>query len=371
MRCGRACSAARLLLSMCALAALALCTARVQAVGAAVSCSAVVALADMHGDLGAAMRALALAGVASAQAGAAGGQARASAEWVGGGACLVQTGDQVDRGADSLLVVEMLESLREQAAAAGGEVTSLLGNHELMSLAGDTRYVAREELDELGARGGSRAEAQRALEQRLAAPDGEGQRASGGVRAGKQAWSDAWAPGGEYFALATQRPVAVIRGEGACRTLFVHAGVLPAHVQRYGELAALNEAMGAAVARARSRQARQSELLGNEGPVWTRVYAEEEERVACAALEEVLRATGAARMVVGHTVQRPVARARCGGRLVLLDTGASAIYRGHPSAFRCDQGEEGGAWLLREGHKEALPRVEPMQQQGGQRRSEL
>ncbi len=62
--------------------------------------------------------------------------------WVGGGARLVQTGDVLDRGADSRKVVDFLRKLEREAAAAGGRVHALLGNHEFMRIVGDWRYVS-------------------------------------------------------------------------------------------------------------------------------------------------------------------------------------------------------------------------------------
>src|SRR5262245_49702493 len=62
--------------------------------------------------------------------------------WVGGRARLVQTGDVLDRGADSRKVVDLLIRLEREAAAAGGRVHALVGNHEFMRLVGDWRYVS-------------------------------------------------------------------------------------------------------------------------------------------------------------------------------------------------------------------------------------
>ncbi len=55
-------------------------------------------------------------------------------EWSGGAARLYVLGDLLDRGPDGIGVIDLLISLQTQAAEAGGEVTVLLGNHEVLAL---------------------------------------------------------------------------------------------------------------------------------------------------------------------------------------------------------------------------------------------
>jgi serine/threonine protein phosphatase 1 len=81
---------------------------------------------DIHGQLGAVDRLLERAGLTD------GGD-----RWVAPPAtALVITGDIVDRGPDSVGLVRRLVSLRTQAAAAGGLVALLEGNHEMQVLGG-------------------------------------------------------------------------------------------------------------------------------------------------------------------------------------------------------------------------------------------
>jgi len=55
--------------------------------------------------------------------------------WLGDGATLVLLGDLMDRGPDGLGVLRFVRRLEQQASEAGGQVISLLGNHEVMLLA--------------------------------------------------------------------------------------------------------------------------------------------------------------------------------------------------------------------------------------------
>lgn len=62
--------------------------------------------------------------------------------WTGGRKQLVVLGDVFDRGPDALAAVWYLYDLERQAEAAGGRVHYVLGNHEIMVMAGDLRYLS-------------------------------------------------------------------------------------------------------------------------------------------------------------------------------------------------------------------------------------
>lgn len=59
--------------------------------------------------------------------------------WAGGEARLWFLGDYVDRGPDGIGVIELAMRLQEEAPRSGGQVTALLGNHEILML-GMQRY---------------------------------------------------------------------------------------------------------------------------------------------------------------------------------------------------------------------------------------
>ena len=92
--------------------------------------SRVVAIGDIHGDFDALNSILKNAGIIDT-----------SGRWIASDATLVQVGDFTDRGPKVRAVMDLLMDLERQAAAAGGRVAVLLGNHEVMNLIGDVRYV--------------------------------------------------------------------------------------------------------------------------------------------------------------------------------------------------------------------------------------
>ncbi|HSJ05688.1 MAG TPA: metallophosphoesterase [Longimicrobiales bacterium] len=61
--------------------------------------------------------------------------------WSGGGKHLVFAGDLTDRGADVIRLLWFVYRLEQEAARDGGRVHLVLGNHEIMVLLGDLRYV--------------------------------------------------------------------------------------------------------------------------------------------------------------------------------------------------------------------------------------
>jgi hypothetical protein len=245
----------------------------------------VVAVGDLHGDLDAALGVLAMAGLVDGQG-----------AWIGGDAILVQTGDTTDRGPRSLGVMELMRRLEGEAAAAGGAVHALLGNHEAMNLRGDWRYVSEEDVAEFG-----------------------------GLEARKAAFA-AEAPIGAWLREADT--AVIVEG-----VVFVHGGIRPqwAALGAPGISKAVQEALAGRAS---------PEILGDEGPLWYRGYALAPEPVACAELTEALTALAARRMVVGHSTRKDGRIAsRCGGQLLLIDTGISAHYGGNTAALEIRQND--------------------------------
>jgi len=56
----------------------------------------------------------------------------------------------VDRGENSIEILTIFIKLRHQARSVGGRVINILGNHEVMNLEGDYRYVNSKELHKWG-----------------------------------------------------------------------------------------------------------------------------------------------------------------------------------------------------------------------------
>ena len=271
--------------------------------------------------------------------------------WIGGATHLVQTGDLVDRGDNSVEVLRLFWRLRDEARAAGGNVTLLLGNHEIWAMSGENEYASAVELRRLG----------------QAQPGGP-RSAAAALSAGRRAWDALFSATGELGrVLAATHEAAAVVGEGACRTLFVHAGLSPAFAQQTPVAAALTARLRAALAKAHGPRLAASDgpFFGASGPFWLRKLALGSEAAACADVAKVLRVADATRMVVGHTVQPRGARTRCGGALVLLDTGISRAYDGHPAAWECRE-DEGAAALEEAGRRplqtpQRLPPSKPVE----------
>ena len=66
--------------------------------------------------------------------------------WIAGKSHLVFLGDLFDRGQDVTKVLWFIYSLEDMAEAAGGKIHLVLGNHEIMTMTKDLRYVNNKEL---------------------------------------------------------------------------------------------------------------------------------------------------------------------------------------------------------------------------------
>jgi len=234
-----------------------------------------VAIGDLHGDLGGMRSALKAAGAIDG-----------NDKWIGGDLVIVQTGDILDRGDDESKMYELFDKLTAEAKAAGGDIILLDGNHELMNGALDFRYVTP-----------------------------GGMRDFGGDR------KTAFSPGGAWAKrLARYNVVAIVDG-----TVFSHAGVLGDWVTQ------LDEVNRSSRCWLDGQEGGASDpppaLTSDDSPVWNRTYGIPGS-VDCAALDVVLAKLGAKRMVVGHTVQDNGITNACDGKLWRIDVGLAAGYGG-------------------------------------------
>jgi hypothetical protein len=95
----------------------------------------IFAIGDVHGRYGALVNLLVNNGVIDREL-----------NWSYGDGHLVFLGDVFDRGEEVTETLWLIYRLQHQAHMAGGEVHLLLGNHEIMTLTGDHRYVAEKYL---------------------------------------------------------------------------------------------------------------------------------------------------------------------------------------------------------------------------------
>jgi hypothetical protein len=252
-----------------------------------------IAIGDVHGDLAATRAALRLGGAID-------GEDR----WIGGGLTVVQTGDQLDRGDDERQIVDLFSRLAKDAAQSGGRVVALNGNHEIMNVQGDFRYVTS------GAVSSFNGVTPRSPHARSAVPPFE-ERAA------------AFLPGGAYALQLAERDVIAIVGD----SVFVHGGVLPEHV-RYG-IERVNRETREWM-RSGGRVAPES-VANERAPVWMRDYSiDPVPEQTCAVLGQVLDMLRVRRMVVGHTTQRSGITSACGDRVYRIDVGLSRYYGDGP-----------------------------------------
>jgi hypothetical protein len=254
----------------------------------------IVAIGDLHGDLAATRRALRLAGAIDA-----------SDRWIGKDLIVVQTGDVLDRGDDEQAILDLLARLAGEAAAAGGAVHALLGNHETMNAAGDLRYVTPGGWADFADVPGLPVDSS-ALAPALARVPPE-----------YRPRIAAFAPGGPYARRLAQSNAVIMIGD----TVFVHGGVLPEWAA-YG-IERFNHELRCWLEGHASMPAL---LWRRDTPLWSRDYSEPPER--CDLLEQALATLGARRMVVGHTPQRQGISTACNERVWRIDTGMAAYYGG-------------------------------------------
>ncbi|HVF37366.1 MAG TPA: metallophosphoesterase [Sphingomicrobium sp.] len=297
----------------------------------------IVAVGDLHGDHDAWLAIARGAGLVD-------GKGR----WTGGRTLLVQMGDIVDRGPDSLRVIRHLMRLQREAPRRGGRVIVLVGNHEAMMMTGDLRYVHPGEYAAFVDRGSKdrrdriyeaiKAKTEAAYRVRLPSMSPKAIRDEWlkATPLGMLEHQAAWRPDGELGRWTLSNPAVVKLGS----TLFVHGGISAAYAS--SSIEDINRRVAEAL---RAQDAAPTAIINHPaGPLWYRglvMRGGGDEAtlapppVAGAAplsiqqeVDLVLQRFGVKRIVVGHTPSRDGIIVDAGGRLWRADSAISRAYGG-------------------------------------------
>lgn len=294
-----------------------------------------IAVGDLHGDLQKTKQAFRLSGLID-------GRDR----WCGGSTTVVQVGDVLDRGGEELKILYFLEKLKREAAKDGGSVITMNGNHEIMNVDGDFRYVTKEGLKEfedwalwhsVGQYLKKRCDGIEDKETLKDPFDGVPFKFPG-VKSecftGIRARIAALRPNGPVATrFLSQNQTVVMVGD----SVFVHGGLLPMHVD-YG-LEKVNEEVRDWIYGVRNTVWRDS-VRGRNSIVWLRRFSNELPKDCdCSTLEHVLATIpGAKRMIMGHTIQMSGINGVCKNRAIRIDVGMSkGCANGLPEVLEIDR----------------------------------
>jgi hypothetical protein len=255
-----------------------------------------IAVGDVHGDYEALVAILVERGLIDPKG-----------KWIGGDAQLVLMGDLNDRGPATRRLMDFVMDLETKAAAAGGEVHTLIGNHEVLAIQGETRYLSREDMLDFT---DFLPESERGQAKKLLA--GKGRIDPYMKRSLGQGVVNAFRGDTKYAKWIRSRNTMVRIGD----TLFVHAGL--EEWAKVVDPAQLNATVRQWVSYMQGAGPRPDEktewVLGHsaeggapdphiEGPLWTAIFSlapNENRGRFLRDLPEILARLGVKRVVMGH-----------------------------------------------------------------------
>jgi hypothetical protein len=253
-------------------------------------------------------------------------------KWTGGKTHLVQIGDVPDRGPDTDKIIDLLQKLEKQAKRDKGMVHPLLGNHEVMNISDDLRYVEPEEYAVFRTR---RSEA--LLDQyydvvvnhfkQTLAPD-EMPVFDAAYRAewdkthppGFIEHRQAWAPNGKIGKWVIGNNAVIKIND----LLFLHGGISPEYLNV--SLSDINDNIQSEL-KAYPNSATSS-YDDDNSPVWYRGHYTNDPSTEAIHVDKVLQTLGVSRIYVAHQPTPGFVEPRFDGKVIFADVGISDAYGG-------------------------------------------
>ena len=284
--------------------------------------------------------------------------------WRGGKTHLVQLGDVPDRGPDSLKIMRHMRQLEKQAKRQRGYVHALLGNHEVMNIHGDLRYVHPGEYQALvtdqspllQSRYLDRVLAYEqkqgllpALPEALQAQRLQDRRAqlSKQYPLGFVEQRTLWAPRGEAFEWVKSHNALIKLN----RTLFVHGGIAPN--EPLLPISKINKLVRKAMRAAPEEPGTPGDILGEQGPLWYRGLANRAGDEA--AVKLMLDYYDADTIVIAHTPTSGAIMPGENGHVIQVDVGLGQAYGKHRANLLI---EADHYYAVQRGQRLPLPRTD-------------
>lgn len=260
---------------------------------------------------------------------------------------MVQVGDVLDRGGGELKILYFLEKLKREAARSGGTIITMNGNHEIMNVEGDFRFVTQTALNEfrVWADWFCIGNKMKSLCQGLEKPKDPFEGIPFVFRGVKEEFFDgfrariaALRPNGPISSrFLSQNLTVLVVGD----SIFVHGGLLPQHVT-YG-LERINEEVRDWINGLTGRFS-PAHCRGRNGVVWLRKFSDKlAKNCDCSTLEHVLSTIpGVKRMIMGHTIQEVGINGVCDNRAIRIDVGMSkGCINGLPEVLEIEEKRSG------------------------------
>lgn len=288
----------------------------------------IIAIGDIHGDYKLTLSILKHCGVIEIK--------DDNIIWIGGDTHVVQVGDQIDKckplhdtsvcsdpnetlhdeGSDGK-ILKLLSELQNQAIKSGGNVISLLGNHEILNIIGKMSYVSYLGLKEFE------------------------NYTNGKVKfnSGLDARKHAFSPSNEYgLLLGCTRNPSVIIGSN----LFVHAGIMTSFMQELGitdrnDLETINIGLRLWLMGILKKKYIKKIISGSQSSMfWNRILGSIPSGITlndprCMDnIDSVMKILNISNMIIGHTPQPFISsngiNGTCDNHVWRVDTGSSSTF---------------------------------------------
>jgi hypothetical protein len=262
----------------------------------------IIAIGDIHGDFKVLIKALHKANII-----------KTNGDWDENNknTIVIQLGDLLDRGGrdqedtdnyrEEIDILQYIEHLNKQASDPTKKLNSafltLIGNHELMNILGDYRYVSTKAMHGMGG------------------------------YEGRRKLFSAGGPIAKHLGCCSY---------GICKIgdwTFVHAGILPQHLKddnfsftKVNEL--VRKIMRGEINKSSLNPSEKEFIFGNNGLFWTRELSNDNPNCSLAneSVHILNNSNGNGGIVVGHTVQKNGINSKCNGNVWAIDTGMSDAF---------------------------------------------